>query len=226
MALRHADLTPARDQRLADTVAQRLRDDIHAGLHAPGARLVERALARQLQVSHIPIREALTRLEEEGLVVRHPRRGARVAVLSVRTLEEISTLRAQLESFVARRVQERWSPAVEAELRTVVADMRRAAEAGDLPALLTLDQRFHERLWRHADHQLLLEVTAQLRGRVRRFLSEATATLDRAGLVAHAATHGEIVDALSSGSPAAVDSAVRRHVEAAARRIRDAEGLT
>src|SRR5689334_8813336 len=105
-------IVPSPDQRLADTVAERLREAIQSGHYPPGARLVERTLARQLSVSHIPIREALTRLEKEGIVVRHPRRGARVAELSPRLLDEISTLRAVLEGFVARRVQERWSPDV------------------------------------------------------------------------------------------------------------------
>ena len=75
-------IQPLPDQSLADAVADRLREGIHNGEYAPGQRLVERTLSDGLGVSHIPVREALTKLEDEGLVVRLPRRGARVAELS------------------------------------------------------------------------------------------------------------------------------------------------
>ena len=94
---------------VAGRVADQLRDLIRDGAYAPGARLVERAIARELGTSHIPVREALARLAEEGLVVRLPRRGARVAELSPRLLEEISSVRVVLEQFVCRRVLERWT---------------------------------------------------------------------------------------------------------------------
>ena len=69
-----------------------LRGLIRDGAYAPGARLVERSIATELGTSHIPVREALARLAEEGLVVRLPRRGARVAELSPTLLDEISSV--------------------------------------------------------------------------------------------------------------------------------------
>jgi DNA-binding GntR family transcriptional regulator len=225
--MEHSLLTivPSPDQRLADAVAERLRAAIQSGHYPPGARLVERTLARQLSVSHIPIREALTRLEKEGIVVRHPRRGARVAELSPRLLDEISTVRAVLEGLVARRVQERWTPAVEQELRAVVREMGAAAEQRAPAAMVALDERFHLRLWELSDHDILLELAAQLRGRVSRFLSEATRLLDDDGLRMHARSHARLVDALASSDRAAAQRAMRSHVMTAARRIERAEGL-
>ena len=73
---------PEAQVSVAGRVADQLRDLIRDGAYAPGARLVERSIARELGTSHIPVREALARLAEEGLVVRLPRRGARVAELS------------------------------------------------------------------------------------------------------------------------------------------------
>jgi DNA-binding GntR family transcriptional regulator len=219
--------TPSPDQRLlADSVAERLRIGIRDGRYGPGARLVERTLARELRVSHIPIREALARLEREGLIVRHARRGARVAELSARRLDEVSSLRAVLEGFVGRRVQERWTPEVEAELRGLVDEMGEAAAAGDIAAVCAIDERFHSRLWELADHDLLLEVAAELRGRISGFLGEATASLAADGLRAHAASHGLLVDALASRRPAVVERTMRRHVQLAARRIARTQGLS
>jgi DNA-binding GntR family transcriptional regulator len=218
-------LNPLPDRSVADAVAGRLREAINTGDYAPGDRLVERTLAGQLAVSHIPIREALTRLQEEGLVVRLPRRGARVAELSPTLLEEISSVRAVLEGLVARRVQQRWTAAAESELRGLVAEMVAAADRADVTALLALDRRFHERLWQLAEHSILLEVVAQLRGRIARFLAAATRLLESDDLRAHAESHRQLVDALASADGRAAQRAMRRHVEIAARRIARAEGI-
>jgi DNA-binding GntR family transcriptional regulator len=218
-------LNPLPDRSVADAVAGRLRDAITTGDYAPGDRLVERTLAGQLAVSHIPIREALTRLQDEGLVVRLPRRGARVAELSPTLLEEISSVRAVLEGLVARRVQQRWTASAEAELRGVVSEMAAAADRADVTALLALDRRFHERLWQLAEHSILLEVVAQLRGRIARFLAAATRLLEPDDLRAHAESHRRLVDALAGGDARAAQRVMRRHVEIAARRIARAEGI-
>ena len=101
---------PLPDQSLADAVVDRLRAAISSGMYAPGERLVERRLAHEFGISHIPLREALARLTEEGLVVRLPRRGARVASLTPRMLEEVSSLRVVLEQFVVRRLKGRFTP--------------------------------------------------------------------------------------------------------------------
>ena len=212
-------LRPKHDQSLAEAVAAHLRDGIQDGAYAPGSRLVERSLAATLGVSHIPVREALARLEEEGLVVRLPRRGARVAQLSHESLGEISSLRVVLEGFVVRRVQERWTPAQRRELERLVDRMVAAARRGDVSAVSDIDRRFHQRLWRIADHSILLEVAAGLRGRINRFLQAATEALPPDDLVRHARSHRELLEVIASGDPDAAAAAMRDHIETAAVRI-------
>lgn len=206
-------------ESLADGVAAALRTAIQRRDLPPGARLVERRLAAELGVSHIPVREAIARLVEEGLVAREPRRGARVAELSPARLEEISSLRVVLEGFVMRRVVERWSPRAAARLRELAAEMVAAAERGDVLALYDLDGRFHETLWLLAEHGLLVEVVAQMRGRIGGFLLAATSALDADGLVAHAQTHVALVDVLERGDGAVAAEAMERHIAAARDRI-------
>jgi DNA-binding GntR family transcriptional regulator len=210
----------------AGRVADQLRDLIRDGAYAPGARLVERAIARELGTSHIPVREALARLAEEGLVVRLPRRGARVAELSPRLLEEISSVRVVLEQFVCRRVLERWTTSAHAELGGLARKMTAAAERGSTKTVGELDVRFHETLWQLADHELLLEVAGGLRGRIERFLRAANAALAPEELRQHAASHVELVDLLASGDEAAVAAAMRRHIEVGAERVARAGGIT
>ena len=214
-------IQPLPDQSLADAVADCLRREIHDGEHTPGQRLVERTLAERLGVSHIPVREALTKLEDEGLVVRLPRRGARVARLSPKRIAEVSSMRVLLEGFVVRRVCERWTARAERDLLRIADRMLAAAKKGDAAAVLDLDRRFHERLWQQTDHSILIEVAAHLRGRINSFLRAAIQTLSPDELVQHAMTHRELTQVIAAGDPDAAAEAMRSHIEAAAERIED-----
>jgi DNA-binding GntR family transcriptional regulator len=216
-----AFLEPLPDQSLPDAVAGRLRAAIRSGSYQPGDRLVERQISKQLGVSHIPVREALTRLEEEGLVERLPRRGARVALLTQRSLEEVSSLRVVLEQLVVKRVQALWTAEAGVRLQAIVDRMTDAAKAGDLQALHDCDHEFHEELWRLADHQLLLEVVAQLRGRTNHFFRAAAASLAPEEVLEHAASHQRLLDVIAGGYQAAAARAMKQHVETATRRIAD-----
>ncbi|TDC97599.1 GntR family transcriptional regulator [Actinomadura sp. 7K507] len=213
-------LNPLPAGNLADQVAGSIRDAIHEGRYAPGTRLVERTLATELGVSHIPVREALSKLADEGLIERTPRRGSRVATLTLRELDELCTLRVVLEQFVIKRVQERLTEGDERELRAMVADMRREAADGNFRQVFDIDQHFHERLWELADHGLVSELVTQLRSRIGAFLRAATAALRPGELEQHAATHDVLLDAIVDADPAVAQAEMARHIETAAERIR------
>jgi len=207
------------DQNISDKVASEVREAIQNGSFSPGERLVERTLAARLGVSHIPVREALAKLAEEGLVERTPRRGARVAALSQEELSEISSLRIVLEQFVCHRAQTKWNDKIESRLRKIVDSMITAAEAGDVDRMFALDRRFHEELWEIADHKLLLTIASQLRGRINGFLRAANGALTPDDLVAHAMSHNDLITALASGDPEQASKAMASHIEIAAERI-------
>lgn len=203
----------------ADRIALEIRSEIQNGKLQPGQRLVERRLAAQLGVSHIPVREALARLVNERLVERTPRRGARVAILANRDLAEISSLRIVLEQFVIVRVQERWNSAIEEMLTQIVQNMVASARVGDTDQMFALDKQFHESLWKASDHQLLMTMSAQLRDRINGFLRAAVELLGPQERVAHALSHKDILDALDSGDPQKARAATAEHIEVAASRI-------
>jgi DNA-binding GntR family transcriptional regulator len=213
-------LEPVTDKSLSDRVVDQLRGAIQNGAYAPGDRLVERRLASELGVSHIPVREALTRLAEEGLVERLPRRGSRVAAIDAKELDDLSSLRVLLEQYVVERAMLHWTDEAERSLREIVAQMERAAARGDTRRLFDLDVRFHERLWALADHAMLVDLVAQLRGRISLFLRAATAALEPAALQAHAASHGTLLDAIASGNARRARRTMAAHIEEAAERIR------
>lgn len=206
------------DQNVAEQVADELRSAIHSGELAPGDRLIERKLAARLGVSHIPVREALTRLADERLVVRAPRRGARVAELTAADLEEISSLRIVLEQFMAIRVQERWNDESAARLSDIIAAMSHA-KTGDIDEVLRLDRQFHETLADLADHRFLTETLTQLRGRIAGFLQAANSALAPAEQKQHVRSHQQILDAIASGDPELAKEVIATHVTTAVARI-------
>ena len=210
------------DHSLSDTVVDRLRTAIWSGVYAPGDRLVERRLAREFGISHIPLREALARLTEEGLVEKLPRRGARVANLTPRMLEEVSSLRVVLEQFVVRRLKDRFTPEARVELQLIVDRMTKAADQHDLVRVHELDQQFHERLWELTDHTLLVELAAQMRSRTSHFYRAAAASLEPDEVRGHADSHQRLLDVIASGDQRAAERAMQQHVEQAAKRIADA----
>ena len=204
----------------SDAVAEHLRSAIHSGSYAAGDRLVERRIAAELGVSHIPVREALARLTEEGLVVRLPGRSARVRELDERALEELAVLRLLLERMVAVSVCDRFSEAIQGELEAIVTAMRAAAVRGDRAGITVCDEQFHAALWRHADNGLLLEIAAQLRGRVASFLRAATEALSDDELLEHAESHARLVAVLSGRDRRIAGRAMGQHIDAAASRVR------
>src|SRR3954468_18403261 len=102
-----SDMAPARRRGLADEVADRSGEVIFSGTYAPGAQLREVEVAAALQVSRGPVREALLRLEREGLVHNEWHRGATVMSLSARDAAELHSLRAVLEDLAVRCAVER-----------------------------------------------------------------------------------------------------------------------
>src|SRR5690606_26172967 len=110
----------ASNATLSDQVYEMMADAIIRGEFAPGSRLVEMDLAERFSISRGPLREAMRRLAERGLIVRTARQGARVTKLSPEVLEEISTVRELLESAACRLAAENMSDAEIAQLIEIV----------------------------------------------------------------------------------------------------------
>lgn len=213
------NLRPVTSRNLSDEVADSLRESIRAGTLPPGARLVERELAARLGVSRIPVREAIQRLAEEGLVRKVAHRGTFVYSPSAAEIEQISSLRVVLERFVVERVIERWRAKYETQLRRIVRRMHAAAAERDMREVYELDYEFHRTLWEIAEHELLLEVISGLRARISRFLYEANSALPDTELDHHIDSHGLLIDVLKEGDLAQAQEEMTRHVLGAKRRI-------
>ena len=138
-----------------------LLDAIERGEYAPGARLIETELAARYGVSRTPVREALNRLESQGVLARDARRGMVVASLDYDQLGELYDLREVVEGFAARLAARRASPAEIEVLREMVeADRARVTDSG---ALAQSNKRFHRQLQLASHNRYLIEMLGGMR---------------------------------------------------------------
>lgn len=188
-----------------------LREAIATGELRPGDRLIERDISGRTGVSRGPVREALLLLEQEGLVVSHSYRGARVASVSREEAEQmLLPMRVVLEQFAFRHALPHLTDADFEELERLVADMHRAAEAGDARGVVNADVRFHEYLigrsgWPHCE-----QVWRTIVSRVRAYFYDDAprhSSLDDVTL-----QHRALIDALRTKDEQTVMDAVVEHI--------------
>ncbi len=204
-----------------DAVTERLRQQIVTGVLPPGERLVERKLAALLGVSTIAVREAFARLAEEGLIQRVARRGAFVSTISGDSLRDLTRVRIVLEQLAVELAMEHWDGALEQRLRTIVAEMHEAGEAGDSKHLLELDLAFHRAFVEAAQSEMLTEVLTRLGSRLEQFLRRANATLTPAEARQVSRVHKDWLDAVASGDVARAKEAVSTHISTSSRELVD-----
>jgi len=120
-----------------------IRNAITSGVLKPGERIKERDLARRLEVSPTPIREALRQLEQEGLVIRTPNRGVSVSDMPSVSVAEMLLIQAALRGVAARLAAEKITEKELAEIQAVLQESEEMLETGDPETLLALADRFH-----------------------------------------------------------------------------------
>jgi len=186
-------LVPARRRGLADEVADRIRDAVFDGVYPLGSQLREVELAEALGVSRGPVREALFRLEREGLVRSEWHRGATVTALSGEDIAELDSLRAALEQLAVELVVER---AGEEALAAIDAVVRRMERAADEHEMVRCDLEFHDAVYAAAGHRRLREAWQAIRSQVHLFLLTRIGVATDGYLAGIPAEHRELVAAL------------------------------
>ncbi|MFC4003706.1 GntR family transcriptional regulator [Prauserella oleivorans] len=160
-------VAPARRRGLADEVADSIREAIFNGTYAPGASLREVELSQALEVSRGPVREALLRLEREGLVRTAWHRGATVTTLSAEDIAELDSLRGALEQLAVQRVA---AHASDEDIAAIDDAARRMERAEDAHAMVHCDIAFHDAVYAAARHRRLQEAWQAIRSQVHLFL--------------------------------------------------------
>ncbi|MCI8635240.1 MAG: GntR family transcriptional regulator [Eubacterium sp.] len=157
---------------LRDVVFHTLREAILKGDLKPGERLMELQLAAKLGVSRTPIREAIRMLEQEGLAVTIPRKGAQVAAMTEKDMEDVLQIREALEILAAQLACKKITGAQLAALEDNVAQFKAAAKASDLKWMAQADIDFHDMIYQAAANPKLVLMLNNLREQVYRYRVE------------------------------------------------------
>ncbi|MER7337304.1 GntR family transcriptional regulator [Streptomyces sp. NPDC000075] len=198
--------SPTAAERVYRHVKQSVLDRRYEG----GVLLTEGELALAVGVSRTPVREALLRLETEGLLKLYPKKGALVLPVSAQEIADVVETRLLVEEFTVRRAVPA-PPALLERLAELLEELRRCADRGDLAAMMAADRCFHAEIVRHAGNQILSRLYDQLRDRqLRMGVALLHAHPDRVERTL--AEHAEILDALRAGDREAAAAAVRGHI--------------
>ena len=157
---------------LRDVVFNTLRQAILKGELEPGERLMEIQLADRLGVSRTPIREAIRMLEQEGLAKTVPRKGAHVAKMTEKDMEDVLEIRLALEELAVSSACDKFTGEQLAELKTAMEDFEKKTEFDDIKAIAEADVAFHDVIYKAADNPKLISLLNNLREQIYRYRVE------------------------------------------------------
>lgn len=215
--------------KLISDIAEKIRSKILSGSFPAGERLKQERLAEEFGVSRTPIREALSRLEAQGLVTQQQRRSAVVCAPSSRDIAEVYRIRAELEGLAAS-LAARWiTDSALARLRAshekflarikespATSRARTAGRGARRAALLKLDVDFHGAIVAASNNRNLERLITELRsGTVEAAVSAAASSIDASRLELQARQHQAILDALETRDADAARAAMSGHIQEA-----------
>ena len=201
---------------LRDVVFETLRDAIITQVLKPGERLMEIQLADEMGVSRTPVREAIRKLELEGLVVMVPRKGAYVAGVSMKDIHEVYEVRAALEmlavSLAAERITDEELDALERQvLKESEAETSGNTDENTLDNIVYIDTTFHDIIYQAAHNQRLVQFLNILQEQLQRFRA---ASLSRPGRSKTALEeHKQIIEALAERNGELASKLAKEHID-------------
>ena len=157
---------------LRDVVFNTLREAILKGELEPGERLMELQLASKLGVSRTPIREAIRMLEQEGLAITIPRKGAEVARMTLKDMEDVLEVRDALEELAVKAACERISEEQMVLLEKTQLEFERSLKSGDVKKIAECDVKFHDVIYEATDNAKLVYLLGKLRQQLYRYRVE------------------------------------------------------
>ncbi len=187
-----------------------LKEAIVNGDLLPGQRLIEHQLSNQMRISRIPVREAIKKLEQDGLVQKLDRRGFIVTSLTKKEIEEAFGIRSVLESYAAYLATEQMNEALLEKLQGSIDAYRKGLEEGDTEKLMQLNTQFHEAVYKAAGSKKLYSLINNFRDSIYRYRRPLLNSPEFARLSLH--DHEEMVAAMRERDKEKVEKLVRRHI--------------
>lgn len=199
-----------RTRHAAPQIFEHLRELIISMSLTPGTVLSRADLATQFDISQTPVRDALIRLSEEGLVDVYPQHATVVSRIDVNLAQEAHFLRLSVEMEIARVLASAADPALVERLRAHLARQKAALKAKDLPGFTLADQAFHRQMYEAAKVPHLYALVRRHSGHLDRLRSLHLPAPGKASAVL--ADHGAIVDAIAGADAGLAEQSVRRHL--------------
>lgn len=204
---------------LRDVVFNTLRQAILRGELKPGERLMEIQLANKLGVSRTPVREAIRKLELEGLVLMIPRKGAEVADITEKSLRDVLEVREALEELAVRLACDKITSEGIEELKKAARDFRRVLKSNDITEIAEADVRFHDVICIATENQKLVQLLNNLREQMYRYRIEYLK--DSRVYEKLLAEHEEIIRHIENGEKEKAAKVVSQHIENQAQAVTD-----
>ncbi|HCD42166.1 MAG TPA: GntR family transcriptional regulator [Lachnoclostridium sp.] len=196
---------------LRDVVFNTLRQAILKGELAPGERLMEIQLAERLGVSRTPIREAIRKLELEGLVLMVPRKGAEVAKISEKSLRDVLEVRRSLEELAIELACLRMTPEAVEELEIKQEEFKEAVEKGNAMEIAETDEAYHDVIYKGTCNDRLVQMINNLREQMYRYRLEYIKDEDKRQILL--LEHDNILKAVRQRKVQEAKEAMREHID-------------
>lgn len=196
---------------ISEHVYADLKKDILAGILQPGARLIVMEIAGKYQISQAPVREALERLKQEGLITGIPNKGSVVSTITPKEIKDIFVLREIIEGFAVRQSMPLLTEEDYGYLHRLIGEMEIANKQKELLRILELDMDFHAFFYKRCDNHAVLELWNHMRTKVMRFMAISNRHYTTEVL---AEWHLLLIDALRSGDADAAEAAFIEHMHA------------
>ena len=196
---------------LRDVVFNTLREAILKGDLKPGERLMELQLAAQLGVSRTPIREAIRMLEQEGLAVTMPRKGAEVAKMTLKGMEDVLEIRAALDELASQLACERMTEEQMQQLFARKVAFEKSLATGNVKAIAEADVSFHDVIYDATGNPKLVNMLNNLREQIYRYRVEYLKNEKNYPILIQ--EHEAIYQALMNRNKEAAKASIGEHVE-------------
>ena len=195
---------------LRDVVFNTLRQAIIKGDLKPGERLLEIQLADKLGVSRTPVREAIRKLELEGLVTMVPRRGTTVLGITKKHLKDVLEIRSALEELALELACRRITPEQYEELVRLEGLLEAKQDSDNAFELSDIDEKFHEQIYQATNNPRLVQMLANLREQMYRYRLEYMKAKDKRSMLIQ--EHQQIIKALKNKDSRAGRKAIHEHI--------------
>lgn len=198
-------------QPLRDVIFETLRKAIISGDIKPGERLMEVSLAEQMGVSRTPVREAIRRLEAEGLVTMVPRKGTHVSELSMKDIMDVLEVRAALDRLATALAVKRMQPSQIKAMESIHKQFIACVEKENIEGAVRKDIELHDLIYATSGNSRLMSVAAGLREHIFRFRVIYMRNVAVAENVEH--EHFEILEAIRSGDDVLASELAEKHIK-------------